>query len=450
MGTRCKRQRNHRGLMGLFFFEGVTRSRGSRDRDRRQSERAFRKYLIALAWAGTVGFLIGSTSSAAPGEALSSDPALSALRAFVQSIAADETSGAANQTAHFSRPPVDDGDAYSALREFTRIIETEQSPDDSKDIKIAEADNAFDALREFLQKGGTGDQPQSPKASAPKPARAAPKPPPPVDATYVGSKVCLGCHSTQAEAFSHTLMGRLHTQGKLQCETCHGPGSAHVKAGGGRGVGGIISFRADDDARTAQENNGICLGCHERGERTYWDGSVHQEHGLACTDCHTIMKSVSARYQLKTAFQPETCFQCHKDIRAKMLMSGHMPVVEGKIVCSDCHNPHGSFTDAMLRTDSINDTCYKCHAEKRGPFLFEHEPVRENCLNCHDPHGSVNESMLKMSRPRLCFECHTIGPHGPLGASAAPGSDLSMSRSCTDCHTQIHGSNSPAGGAFHR
>ena len=88
-----------------------------------------------------------------------------------------------------------------------------------------------------------------------------------------------------------------------------------------------------------------------------------------------------------------------------------MPIGEGKIVCSDCHNPHGSFTEAMLRTDTINDTCYKCHAEKRGPFLFEHEPVRENCLNCHDPHGSVNEYMLKESRPRLCFECHGFG-HG--------------------------------------
>ena len=86
-----------------------------------------------------------------------------------------------------------------------------------------------------------------------------------------------------------------------------------------------------------------------------------------------------------------------------------MPLREGKMVCSDCHNPHGSTTEALLKTDLINDTCYKCHAEKRGPFLFEHLPVRENCASCHDPHGSVNEFMLKMSRPRLCAECHGIG-----------------------------------------
>ncbi len=178
------------------------------------------------------------------------------------------------------------------------------------------------------------------------------------------------------------------------------------RLGGGRGVGGIISFRKDDTSRTAKENNAICLGCHERGDRTNWHGSVHETRGLACTNCHTIMKAVSRKIQLKTAFEPDTCFQCHKDRRAQMFRSSHMPMREGKMVCSDCHNPHGSVTEALLKKDSINDVCYTCHAEKRGPFLFEHEPVRENCLNCHDPHGSMNEFSLKLSRPRLCFECH--------------------------------------------
>ena len=177
----------------------------------------------------------------------------------------------------------------------------------------------------------------------------------------------------------------------------------------GLSVGGIISYRKNDPGRTAEQNNAICLTCHERGERTLWQGSVHETRGLACTDCHTIMKSVSAQHQLKTAFEPDTCFQCHKDRRAQMFRSSHMPLREGKLVCTDCHNPHGSATEAMLRQDSINDNCYKCHAEKRGPFLFEHAPVRENCLNCHDPHGSINEHSLKMSVPRLCYECHTIG-----------------------------------------
>jgi DmsE family decaheme c-type cytochrome len=212
-----------------------------------------------------------------------------------------------------------------------------------------------------------------------------------------------------------------------------------------RSLGGIISFRPDDHSKTAEENNAICLGCHERGERTYWDGSTHETRGVACTECHTLMRTVSAEHQLKTAFEPDTCFQCHKDRRAQMFRSSHMPVREGKVVCSDCHNPHGSVTEALLREDSVNDGCYKCHAEKRGPFLFEHEPVRENCVSCHDPHGSINEFSLKTSLPRLCYNCHTIG-HPQSG----PKSQFTMSRACLNCHTQIHGSNSPAGGALQR
>jgi DmsE family decaheme c-type cytochrome len=213
----------------------------------------------------------------------------------------------------------------------------------------------------------------------------------------------------------------------------------------GSSIGGIISFRKDDPSRKVEDNNAICLACHERGQRTYWSGSVHEERGVACSDCHTIMKNVSAAHQLKTPFEPNTCFQCHKDRQAQIFRSSHMPLREGKITCSSCHNPHGSTTEALLKENSINDTCYKCHAEKRGPFLFEHAPVRENCVNCHDPHGSINEFLLKMSRPRLCYECHTIG-HPQAGVR----SQFTVSRSCQNCHTLIHGSNSPAGAVFQR
>jgi DmsE family decaheme c-type cytochrome len=127
-----------------------------------------------------------------------------------------------------------------------------------------------------------------------------------------------------------------------------------------------------------------------------------------------------------------------------------MPMREGKLVCSQCHNPHGSVsgTEAMIREASINDNCYKCHAEKRGPFLWEHGPVRENCLNCHDAHGSTNEAMLKAQRPKICGECHGFD-HGTslLGPSSAR---FIINKSCVNCHVQIHGSNHPAGKFFNR
>ncbi len=335
---------------------------------------------------------------------------------------------------------------YAELAEFAQRVGARQFVSHEPRVQLADADNAVDALKGFLS-GNTAPPANAPKAPAPasvKAKRAAPQ----VDAYIVGDKVCLTCHTSHAEAFSKTLMGRIgKTQpGKFACENCHGAGSAHAKAGGGRGVGGIISFRVDDLSRTAEENNAICLTCHEKGERTYWQGSIHQTRDLACTNCHTIMQNVSLKHQLKTVSELDTCFQCHKDRRAQVWRSSHMPLREGKIVCSDCHNPHGSATESLIREDSINDNCYKCHAEKRGPFLFEHTPVRENCLNCHDPHGTVNEFSLKLSRPRLCFECHNFGH----GGNSGPNAIQTMGRQCQNCHTQVHGSNSPAGGVLQR
>jgi DmsE family decaheme c-type cytochrome len=378
------------------------------------------------------------------------DDTVSALRNYVQLIDTGRKPAAnADQNSNSFAQSESTSATFAALRAFTERVGVDQPPSTTGLLKLAEADNLLD----FLRGGGSSAQPSAtPKGSATGngPVAGGTKSSAPVEATFVGAKVCVTCHASQADAFSHTLMGRIgKTQkGKFDCENCHGPGSAHVKAGGGRGVGGIISFRPEDQSRTAAENNAICLTCHERGERTYWNGSVHDTRGLMCTNCHTIMKQVSRKWQLRTAFQPDTCFQCHKDKRAQLFRASHMPLREGKITCSDCHNPHGSFTEALLRENSVNDNCYKCHAEKRGPFLFEHTPVRENCLNCHDPHGSSNEYSLKVPRPRLCTECHAFG-HGSF-VTGGPLTAGAISRACQNCHTEVHGTNSPSGALLHR
>jgi DmsE family decaheme c-type cytochrome len=133
-----------------------------------------------------------------------------------------------------------------------------------------------------------------------------------------------------------------------------------------------------------------------------------------------------------------------------------MPLRENKITCASCHNPHGSPTEALLKEATVNDTCYTCHADKRGPFLFEHAPVRENCLNCHQPHGSNHEALLNIARPRLCQQCHPAGhSQAGLGVASAGAAGTNTMRyvagsSCQNCHTNVHGSNSPSGSRWHR
>jgi len=314
-------------------------------------------------------------------------------------------------------------------------------------------DEAVSNLMEFAREIDPG-APRVQIAAASKAVKSAPKIAADAEATFVGAQVCMGCHATHAASFNQTVMGRVfrnprNAQERGGCETCHGAGSLHVKAGGGRGVGGIISFRKDDTSRPVEDNNAICLACHDKGDRLYWQGSTHESRQVACTNCHTVMRNVSVRSQLKTVNELDTCVQCHKNKRAEISRSGHMPLREGKMTCTSCHNPHGSPTESLLKEASINDTCYKCHAEKRGPFLFEHAPVRESCVNCHDPHGSTNDFMLKISRPRLCQQCHgTLTGHP--GNPRNPLSVYAVNRECQNCHSQIHGSNSPAGSRFQR
>jgi DmsE family decaheme c-type cytochrome len=375
----------------------------------------------------------------------------SALRDYVQLISASgKTVSSPGQNSSNVDPNESSNAAYAALRAFADRTGVDE-PTPSADLpKLVQADNLLDFLRGL-------NSPAQP-SSAPKgsrndngPVAGGTKPSAPVDATFVGAKVCVTCHANQAESFSRTLMGKIgKTQkGKFDCENCHGPGSAHVKAGGGRGVGGIISFRPEDLSRTAQENNDICLGCHQKGNRTNWHGSTHDERGLMCSNCHTVMKNVSRKFQLKTAFQPDTCFQCHKNKRAEMWRSSHIPVREGKVTCTDCHNPHGSYSENLLKTATVNEVCWQCHAEKRGPFLWEHPPVTESCLNCHDPHGSNNDFLLKISRPRLCQQCHSGGQHNSNPRNPAV-TLYAQGRECQNCHSNHHGSNNPAGPRFMR
>src|SRR5215471_1855564 len=274
-------------------------------------------------------------------------------------------------------------DSFSALREFAeaRQIRPAETSDGFAARRFEGSnvdDRAYMDLRDFAERIDAGAAPVLLAKGEKKAVVKAEG-----EATFVGAQVCMGCHVAQAAAFNQTLMGRVfrnprNAQERANCETCHGPGSLHVKAGGGRGVGGIISFRLDDSSRTVDQNNAICLTCHERGDRTYWKGSPHEKRDVACGNCHQVMQRVSIKFQLAKGTEAETCFQCHKGVRTQELRSAHMPVREGKMTCSDCHNPHGSPTENLLKEVSINDVCYRCHAEKRGPFLYDHPPVREN------------------------------------------------------------------------
>jgi DmsE family decaheme c-type cytochrome len=277
---------------------------------------------------------------------------------------------------------------------------------------------------------------------------------------YVGDEVCVACHKDAAETYRHTIHAKVLTQQnarteamKRGCESCHGPGKAHVDTGGhGAGGPGWVSFQPGSETDASTEN-AVCLGCHAGGKRLHWQGSPHETRGVRCTSCHYVLKNVSVDSMLAKANVVDTCAQCHLIRRSQTYRNAHMPLrqgalKEGWMTCTSCHNPHGTISPALISANSTNDKCLSCHADKRGPFLWEHPPVTEDCTNCHDPHGSITANQLRMPIPRLCQSCHiaTLHPSDPH----APNERFVIQRGCLNCHNNIHGSNHPSGSAFTR
>lgn len=285
-------------------------------------------------------------------------------------------------------------------------------------------------------------------------------------ASYIGEKACISCHGQENSHFKETLHAkifRLNPRNDTErrvCEACHGPGSLHAKDAKNKDL--IVGFTKGWNT-PIEIQNGQCLDCHKGGNRMHWPGSVHMSNKVGCADCHNPMDKISAGSLLQKQSISETCYQCHQQQRAEFRKRSHMPLPEGKMSCVDCHNPHGSTTKPLLKGNSVNEVCYTCHAERRGPFIWEHAPVRENCLNCHTPHGSNHDKLLTAARPGLCQQCHNPSGQGHPGnffgfnqsipgsiASGGAPSQRVIGRSCQNCHSQIHGSNHPAGARFQR
>jgi len=262
----------------------------------------------------------------------------------------------------------------------------------------------------------------------------------------VSPQVCYRCHGDMQEfqeiAGPHQICG----PNGFNCTTCHDPHG-----------------QIRQETRTD-----LCLQCHNNNSPTMaWHSSEHFRRGVACTDCHNphptsrVPRVVEISHtQIKrpkrrqmAVQEPEACYKCHAKIYGLTALPSHHPIREGHMVCSDCHDPHGQY-DRGLKEATVNLLCYKCHAEKQGPFVYEHPPVTENCAICHEPHGTVANNLLRQPATFLCLRCHS-GHRGSHGGGSRTGIDDkpwlqgALYTNCTECHRQIHGSDLKAGtGAF--
>ncbi len=260
---------------------------------------------------------------------------------------------------------------------------------------------------------------------------------------YAGAETCKTCHEDVYKDYATTPHFATTLDGKKGpewqgCEACHGPGKEHAESGGDKAK--IFAFKNS----SAKEISERCLGCHTYGEEhSNFARAAHLENGVSCVDCHEPHHPKESQ-RLMRAKQPELCYGCHQEVKQQFDRAFHHRVNEGLVKCSDCHNPHGGFLTRQLRASAAQDVvCFKCHSDKAGPFVFEHQPVKtEGCVACHTPHGSSNARLLKRAQVNLlCLECHAFTVDAGAPGTPAFHNQAQKYQACTLCHTQIHGSN---------
>jgi DmsE family decaheme c-type cytochrome len=263
---------------------------------------------------------------------------------------------------------------------------------------------------------------------------------------------CLDCHEDDKaiHAISGTVHGSLAGGGSDTCIACHGPSLEHKKkaARNAPDVSFGPKWPSPPEVRSAS-----CQTCHANGEQLLWAGSQHQQENMSCDSCHTAHQVKDLVHSKQDA--EKVCLDCHTEVRSQLHLPSRHPIAEGKTACTDCHNPHGSAGEASLRQPTLNDNCFSCHQDKRGPFLWEHPPAAEDCALCHKPHGSVNEPLLNARGPALCQQCHAAAfhpslPYGSEGLPSGTANQNLIGKNCLNCHSQIHGSNHPSGARLTR
>ena len=291
------------------------------------------------------------------------------------------------------------------------------------------------------------------------------------DKVFKGDARCTRCHdgedgSPVLEIAKSKHGGSAKISG-MTCTSCHGESEAHVNkpANATERPKPDIHFGKGKHATPAAVREQSCMSCHGSDRNlAFWQSGRHKTNDVACDSCHLVHPAktpplrkdnptVSPFVTTERQLQYETCTTCHKQIRSQLLKPSHHPIIEGKLACSDCHNPHGALSKAMVKAESIPQLCTSCHAEKRGPFVWGHPPVEENCLACHNSHGANHARLLQQKSPNLCQDCHDASRHpgtiydatsGNWGQTNITPNTRLIARGCVNCHSQVHGSNAPA------
>jgi len=236
------------------------------------------------------------------------------------------------------------------------------------------------------------------------------------------SALCDGCHSVNFDITTNTV-----AEWNVGCESCHGPGGAHVAAPSRANIvnpARIGNVRAND----------TCISCHSQGQPLsnpiagkYYDWPVGYHVGL----------ELQNYWKLEEHKLGETSFTHFPD------GTGHKNRMQGNdfiqsvmyrhgVTCFSCHDVHGTDNPAQLRAP-VGAICQTCHQPggpngPRAATLEAHTHHAANspgsqCVSCHMPKIEVTIADVNVASHTFAF----IYP--------AMTDQYKIPNPCTSCHT---------------
>lgn len=201
---------------------------------------------------------------------------------------------------------------------------------------------------------------------------------------------CMSCHNAMPTEFVKGSENKFTSVPKgIDCERCHGPGSAHVAK---IQRGEITDTATNPDYSivnpkrlSAQLRFELCSRCHLQGNAVLKEGKSFFDF-IPGMHLHDVMDVYAPRYQNDSS---SFIMASHVD---RFKMSKCYQSSPEEYVCTSCHNPHVSVK--LTGSEAFNTTCTSCH-NKQNDMCSESNDVRNeynnNCVGCHMPSSGSSD-----------------------------------------------------------